>query len=66
MAGKIKQFFSANPDAEDEVDRRVVNASFDSLDLLDTLLTETEADMELFACKEATNAMQAYYKVRYR
>ncbi|KAK7892283.1 hypothetical protein LTR67_007379 [Exophiala xenobiotica] len=62
MAGKIRQFFGADPDSEPK-SNRLVKPQFDCRDLLNALLTETEADMELFACKEATNAMEAYYKV---
>ena len=61
-AQKIKTFFNADP-----FDARGgwVQQNFTAKSLLDALATGTEQDMEKFAAIEATNAMEAYYKVSF-
>lgn len=59
-AEKIRSFFNADPN---NPDGGWVNQSFQAKNLLDALAPQTEQDMEKFASIEATNAMQAYYKV---
>ena len=62
LAAKLKIFFggidplSANPNTRSAV---MVNTKV----LLDVLTSDTEADMEKYACSEAIDCMDAYYKV---
>jgi hypothetical protein len=43
--------------------RTVVNRSLTLTNLLETLSSETEADMDKFSCSEGLDCMEAYYKV---
>lgn len=40
-----------------------VTQSFNTVDLLNVLTKKTQQDMELYACSEAADCMEAYYKV---
>ncbi|KAJ9610876.1 hypothetical protein H2200_005653 [Cladophialophora chaetospira] len=62
MAKKIQAFCNADPTSEDPTKRRI-EETIDSGALLEALLEGTELDMSRFACIDATNAMEAYYKV---
>lgn len=62
MAEKLKSFFGGTDPFSDKPctpDPWTVNTKA----LLDTLTNETEADMEKYACGEALDCMDAYYKV---
>ncbi|KIW23993.1 uncharacterized protein PV07_09733 [Cladophialophora immunda] len=63
MAEKIRQFFPALDPTSELRNRRLYQGSIDTGALLAALLQDTELDMTKFACIEATNAMEAYYKV---
>lgn len=62
LANKLVAFFGKDPEAELEPDR-IYDGKFNVRALLDSLVLKTEVDFERFACVEATNAMEAYYKV---
>jgi hypothetical protein len=55
-------FFGKDPEAEPDSER-IYDGQFNVRALLDALVQKTEVDFERFACVEATNAMEAYYKV---
>lgn len=57
---KLKKFFGVNYPSYESMEQRF---TFRMESLIDALRTETEASMERFACSEAINCMQAYYKV---
>lgn len=58
----LKQFFGNAYPARESIEK-MYQFRMDSL--IDILGTQTEADMERFACSEAIDCMQAYYKVPY-
>ncbi len=60
LADKLWSFFGKR--IEDE-DTHVSPRPVDLQKLLDALSHETEADMDRYACSEAIDCMQAYYKV---
>lgn len=62
LADKLAAFFGRDPEAKSVVDR-IYEGKFDVRTLLDSLALKTEVDFDRFACVEATNAMEAYYKV---
>lgn len=62
MSKRIHEFFGLDPDEEDLSDRHY-EGGFDVRHLLDSLVKQTEVDMDRFAAIEAVNAMLAYYKV---
>ncbi|KAK5046367.1 hypothetical protein LTR84_008168 [Exophiala bonariae] len=62
LATKLNAFLGKDPEAKVEVDR-IYEGKFNVRALLDSLVLKTEVDFERFACVEATNAMEAYYKV---
>jgi hypothetical protein len=62
MANKLIAFFGKDPEAESDSDR-IYDGKFNIRALLDSLVLKTEVDFERFARVEATNAMEAYYKV---
>ncbi|KEF54458.1 uncharacterized protein A1O9_09625 [Exophiala aquamarina CBS 119918] len=62
LAEKLVAFFGKDPEAELDADR-IYEGRFNVRALLDTLALKTEVDFDRFACVEATNAMEAYYKV---
>jgi GTPase SAR1 family protein len=57
---KLRRFFGDNYPSRESVEYKL---TFRMDSLIDALGTETEASMERFACSEAINCMQAYYKV---
>lgn len=61
LATKLQKFFGPDPLSDNPVTTNpsVVNTK----NLLDALTKETEADMEKYACSEALDCMDAYYKV---
>ena len=62
LAAKLSWFFGGTDPLSDAPCTRsavVVNTKI----LLDTLTNDTEADMEKYACSEALDCMDAYYKV---
>jgi len=62
LVDKLTGFFGVDPtSAYPNTSQRVVNVK----SLLDTLVARTEADMTTFACSEALDCMEAYYKVRF-
>ena len=60
LAGKLWSFFGKKIEHEDT---QVSPGPFDLQNLLDALSHETETDMDRYACSEAIDCMQAYYKV---
>lgn len=62
LTNKLERFFGVNPASADKKSRWI-DRQFDIGDLRDYLLKDTETDMDKFASIEATNAMEAYYKV---
>lgn len=62
MANKLIAFFGKDPEAESESDR-IYDGKFNIRALLDSLVLKTEVEFDRFARVEATNAMEAYYKV---
>lgn len=60
LAAKLTTFFGADPLSEYPT---TTNCTVNTKHLLDALTKETEADMEIFACSEALDCMEAYYKV---
>ncbi|EXJ71691.1 uncharacterized protein A1O5_05499 [Cladophialophora psammophila CBS 110553] len=62
MAEKLANFFDKDPEGEGG-SGPVYSGEFNMRALLDSLVTQTEIDFDRFACLEATNAMEAYYKV---
>jgi GTPase SAR1 family protein len=60
LASKLWSFFGKN--IEDK-DTHVSPRPFDLQNLLEALSHETEADMDRYACSEAIDCMEAYYKV---
>ncbi|OQV10542.1 hypothetical protein CLAIMM_14523 isoform 2 [Cladophialophora immunda] len=62
MAEKLANFFGKGPEGEGGSDQ-FYEGQFNMRALLDSLVMQTEVDFERFACIEATNAMEAYYKV---
>lgn len=62
MAGKLHLFFGVDPKGQEMTDRWY-DTGFDVAALLKSLTIDIEADMDRFAAIEATNAMEAYYKV---
>jgi GTPase SAR1 family protein len=57
---RLNKFFKLKPGATTAyVDRQSVNIA----ELLNVLAKETEQDMELYACSEAADCMEAYYQV---
>jgi GTPase SAR1 family protein len=57
---KLKKFFGNKYPSRESME---YSLTFRMDSLIDALGTETEASMERFACSEAINCMQAYYKV---
>lgn len=62
MSKKLEGFFGVDPESDKTMTRSHM-PSFDIRDLLSALTAQTEVDMNRFACTEAINAMEAYYKV---
>ncbi|KIX94518.1 uncharacterized protein Z520_09904 [Fonsecaea multimorphosa CBS 102226] len=62
MTEKLANFFGKRPEGEGGSDQ-FYDGQFNMRALLDALVMQTEVDFERFACREATNAMEAYYKV---
>jgi hypothetical protein len=62
MTKKLHLFFGVDPEA-DEMTDRWYDGGFDMAALLSSLTINIEADMDRFAAIDATNAMEAYYKV---
>lgn len=64
MLHRVRSYFGRSLD-EDSPGTFTVpfNYSIDSEALVEALAQTTEVDMDRFACKEATDVMQAYYKV---
>lgn len=62
LANKLAAFFGKDPEAELESDR-IYDGKFNIRALLDSLVLKTEVEFDRFARVEATNAMEAYYKV---
>lgn len=60
---KLREFFGSNYPCPPS---QKTSLHFRMDDLIQTLGTQTEANMERFACSEAIDYMQAYYKVRRR
>jgi hypothetical protein len=63
MASRLQSFFGVDPRAENEGDRVWHGQNVDMAALLRSLILDTEGDMDRFAAIDATNAMEAYYKV---
>ena len=64
LAKKIRTFYGEGPDpSSEEREKRWVSEGTDTGALVKALSEGTEADMSRFACMDATNAMEAYYKV---
>ncbi|OAG40182.1 hypothetical protein AYO21_05660 [Fonsecaea monophora] len=64
LAEKILAFYGGGLDpTSDNSEERMFHFSTDTGALLTALLQDTESDMSRFACIDATNAMEAYYKV---
>ena len=57
----LNKFFKLNADAPPV---HLSQRTFSTAELLNTLTKGTEQDMELYACSEAIDCMEAYYKVR--
>ena len=57
---KLKRFFGGYYPSQENLEQRY---TFKMETLIHALGTETEANMERFACTEAISCMQAYYKV---
>ena len=57
---RLNKFFRLEPDAGSA---QLSHQSFNTGELLNLLAEKTEQDMELYACSEATECMEAYYKV---
>ncbi|KIW66260.1 hypothetical protein PV04_08459 [Phialophora macrospora] len=62
MGEKLLKFFHGNSAKDGNLDLKVT-ANVTPRQILDVLAPKTEADMEKFACIDAINAMEAYYKV---
>ena len=62
VEGTLKAFFNLKID-DPLPDAELLNDRFNLKGLLDQLTTKTEVDMDRFACSEAIDCMQAYYKV---
>ncbi|KIX99631.1 uncharacterized protein Z520_04265 [Fonsecaea multimorphosa CBS 102226] len=62
LVEKFRNFFGLDPTSEDGRDR-LYSCHIDTGALLAALLKDTESNMSRFACIDATNAMEAYYKV---
>lgn len=62
MAQRLFKFFGKDPEAA-EISQQIYDGQFNVRHLLDSLVLDTEVDFDRFACLEATNAMEAYYKV---
>ncbi|RMD39935.1 hypothetical protein DV735_g5197, partial [Chaetothyriales sp. CBS 134920] len=58
---KLSDYFNVSVDEPGEVSRKV-----NILRLASTLTAETQTEMEIFACSEATDCMLAYYKIARR
>lgn len=60
MARRLNAFFKLRPDAHGSyIQPQVLNTG----DLLDALTKQTEENMDRYACSEAVDCMEAYYKV---
>ena len=57
---RLNKFFKLKPNGGSA---QLSHQSFNTGDLLQVLAKKTEQDMELYACSEATDCMEAYYKV---
>ncbi len=55
---RIKSFFNS-----DKIPTGLANYKFDMHTLLDELATNTEPNMDTYACSMATDTMEVYYKV---
>jgi hypothetical protein len=65
LAAKIENYWGVNPLGDNHILYVSKGSSqINTRSLLQTLTTSTEADMENFACSEALDCMEAYYKVR--
>jgi GTPase SAR1 family protein len=62
LTRQLDSFFGTDSNAGKT---QVVSRTFDVANLLQTLNQGTEADMDRYACSEAIDCMQAYYKVCY-
>jgi len=61
LARGLNAFFKLNPEAGPT--HIYQNQGFNTADLLDALTQQTEHDMDRYACSEAVDCMEAYYKV---
>ena len=61
QARQLNAFFNINP--ETGSDYVNTHRGFHTEELLNTLSQQTEADMDRYACSEAVDCMEAYYKV---
>lgn len=61
IAEKLQLFFLTDPLSAHPSTERAIHVN--TKNLLDALTCETEADMEKYACSEALDCMDAYYKV---
>lgn len=64
LAAKLKTFFNVDPLGN--MPTTPFSQAINTKSLLDALTKETEADMEKFACSEALDCMEAYYKASFR
>jgi hypothetical protein len=62
LTRQLDSFFGTDSDVGET---KVTSCTFDVANLLQTLNQGTEADMDRYACSEAIDCMQAYYKVCY-
>ncbi len=62
ITDSVKLFFK--PKASYDSERGSVSANFQLQSLVDAILKHTEQDMDTYACSNAVDMMQAYYKVR--
>jgi hypothetical protein len=63
LAARIEALWGVNPLSTKPLYNVSSMASLNTRTLLEALTTTTEADMETFACSEALDCMEAYYKV---
>ncbi|KAL8832878.1 MAG: hypothetical protein Q9170_004698 [Blastenia crenularia] len=59
-ARRVRTFFGASSNEQELSVKRTINLS----SLIGSLASSTQADMDRYACTEATYCMKAYYKVR--